>query len=834
MATLNSSLPMGLTVAILMLAISSGLLFATNTTTSSSSITTPSNYTTIASNTTATNLVTTTIVVSGCPGCLPSQGFGVLSQYIGGMENFLGSLLSNFKRLFSVALTIGNSTTTSIITTQSTTKTSSSTTYNTISSSTTYYTSTYNSISSTSTYYTSTYNSISSSTIYSTTTYNSLSSTTTYYTSTYNSISSSTTYFTSTYNALSSSTTTTPSTYTTYTTTIFSCPGGSTYNSTTKTCQCPSGEYFNNNAICTSGTPSCSGGTYYNTTYNACICPKGEYYNNGICTYQSSTTTIPSNSITTSTVYTTTITYCPGGSSYNSTSKFCKCPSGQYFYPNGLCVSGAVSCPGGSGYNTTYNACVCPMGRYFNGTACTAPMKLIFPTNIVYPSNLPQTTNSIYSLPQNSIANISVSEGIRVSAIANSLYAANTISFRFGCLGCNTTGTATNPNSIIEGFIGNGSITKAAFIQAALASNVISANNLANLANTIAQNSVLFRQMINNYTPSGFRASYNYSTTTKQNSTTYTNRWLAVGNTTNIYVNVSALKAIASNAQNLQSLPLSDRAAAPFVNSAFNDTNIVNRTTSQQIYVKQAISGNKTVTSYVPTNVTTYKSKSATVVSITNVPSGFATYVNITKSSLPIKNMTFSTKVNFTASAISIKSYAANTTNTTITSLSKFKGNVTAYLSVNSTIKDSNLNSVNYTFNISAAYILKNHLDARNLSMYRYNATTNTWVKLVTVLVSSNATTYIYRARSPGMSLYLIYAPALNYSTANVEITVAPTNATNSTVSNQQTPFELSKSLQIVAAMLVVATVAVLIYLGRSKAEEKPKKPEKNQPIESF
>src|ERR1019366_7739343 len=139
---------------------------------------------------------------------------------------------------------------------------------------------------------------------------------------------------------------------------------------------------------------------------------------------------------------------------------------------------------------------------------------------------------------------------------------------------------------------------------------------------------------------------------------------------------------------NLTSVPLGQRVIIPYIKQFLNGTNILNRSTLQQMYIEEVINGNTTLVNYIPTNVTEYSDNRTIVIDLTNVASGCSHYINIPKTTALINSISFSATSNFTASAIAIKSYTANATNITGESLPKVPGNVASYLFENSTIND--------------------------------------------------------------------------------------------------------------------------------------------------
>ena len=387
---------------------------------------------------------------------------------------------------------------------------------------------------------------------------------------------------------------------------------------------------------------------------------------------------------------------------------------------------GTINCPAGSLYNSTDALCLCPSGTAFNSNGVCAPVIITPPppqnansvTIITLPKNVTYTTNvlvinasTINSPTTGAVHNISVSIGVSIPTLSNSIYnishGVNSTSLIFGCLSCAQASGAIAANNATESFEFNtpvaNSIINSAFIRKVIAGNVISANSAFNIALLMKQNSSLLKQFVSNYTPSGYRPVFN-ATINQQNSTlVYKAQWLAVSNTASSYVNLSVIKSFSNNTIAQSSIPIAQRAVVPYIAEVFNRTNIANRTTSQQLYVTDVLSGNQTTARYVPTNVTTYKTTNAVVIGVTDVVTNYNDYINIPKSPVPISNMSISVKRNFTVGAISIQTYAASSPSAISKAVPALPGKTASYIYVNSTINDTNINSVNYTFNVTKA-----------------------------------------------------------------------------------------------------------------------------------
>jgi PGF-pre-PGF domain-containing protein len=430
-------------------------------------------------------------------------------------------------------------------------------------------------------------------------------------------------------------------------------------------------------------------------------------------------------------------------------------------------------------------------------TITVKPVLLNYSGNNIYPSSLPQVNSvSASAIPGNIERNVSTSIGVPIATMANSISTPlNSNSLTFGCMNCNANyANATPQNNIIVGFVGNGTTTT--------------------VVNTIELNATLLNHIENNHTPSGFVPDLSSGNVTMRNATGYSVQWAAVGNESNSVADISAINKAFANASETSSIPLSDRAAFSYAKEVFNNTDIVNVTKTQVVHVEETVSNNNTRTRYTPTSITTYQSADAAVVSFSNLPSGVDNKVQISKSNLPIKTISFSSKDNLTTSAIAVKVYSSNYTSAGA-GLPAPPGNVANYFSVNSTISDSRINSVNYTFNVTQAWLSESRINPLSLSLYRLNATTNTWTRLHTVLVAANATAYVYSARSPGMSFYAISSSPFNITTANSAITIVP-QTVNNTFSNStvdgSTPMQFDRFTLVLFVSLAIIFVILYFY----------------------
>jgi PGF-pre-PGF domain-containing protein len=488
----------------------------------------------------------------------------------------------------------------------------------------------------------------------------------------------------------------------------------------------------------------------------------------------------------------------------------------------------AAGAPGANGITTSTS----------NAVTTVAPVNVVTiapATNATYPSSLGQllTTGPVPTTPSSAIQNISATIGVPVqnvgSSIANAIGSPSSVS----CVSCGN-GAPQALNGIVAGFVANITVSNATFIKAAVARNAIPATALPNIANVVAQNPVILKQLVSNYTPSGFRQVQNSTSVTVQNSSTVNVKWVALANSTNSTVNISALQSMPPSTSAASSLPLSTRVVQPYMAGTFNSSSVVNRSITQQLHISDAITGSRAVAKYTPTNVTVYSAAKAAVISVTNVGGGASTQMRIPRTNMPIRNITLTTKANITASGVSVKAYPANATSVASIAVPKPPGTTLGYIYVNSTISDSQMSAVNYTFNVTQSWVRQNSVDPYSLAMFRYNTTTASWARLQTTLVSANSTSYVYMARSTGMSIYAI-SGSLNLTSANAAITINMTNAQNATNSTKlaQAAQQYSRLIQTLI-VIVVAAAAIILVLFLRKPPMKPPEPVKESDAESL
>lgn len=413
-------------------------------------------------------------------------------------------------------------------------------------------------------------------------------------------------------------------------------------------------------------------------------------------------------------------------------------------------------------------------------------------------------------IPKGLAANASAAIGVSVSSLAGTINATpgglNGVRLALSCAGCGPNATSVSP---ILSFRGNATLANgAAPIAAAIASH----------------NATLIAQFIANYTPRGFTAAPG----TQQPPPPPLNgsavappptqiAWVAQGNSTRAPLNASAVQMLISNTSNL---PPPIRAAVPYIQTFLNGSTEVNRTTVQKMYIRDTVQGSNVSVQYIPSNQTTYIGRGSAVASLTNVVQGFNTTVDVRGPGAPIGNITFSTRQNFTASVIGVKAYPGNATiNASGHALPPPPGHPVNYVAINCSIGDASISAVNYTFNVSRAYVEAQNLTASDMRLYRYNTTTSTWVQLNTTMVGSNSTQYFFKARSPGMSLYVVSGVSAAVI-ANLTGSGAPSSASGQTNSTSSGGLSSVPFVDWVgAAIVIIVLLAAVLSRGMHKPQ---------------
>ncbi len=188
------------------------------------------------------------------------------------------------------------------------------------------------------------------------------------------------------------------------------------------------------------------------------------------------------------------------------------------------------------------------------------------------------------------------------------------------------------------------------------------------------------------------------------------------------------------------------------------------------------------------------------------------TYVNISYGS-EFRNMTIVPDRNYSYSAIEVIEVSQNGSSCESQACwngriaagevpSPAPGSVYSYVYVNSTMNDSGISSVMYSFNVSKAWISSHGYDPEYVRLYRASASSYSWQGLATSLTGSNSTDYFYSASSPGMSVY-----AVSYE--------APAGQASQPVPAQKGSY-LDISILVMAIALIAAAYYALLKAGRA------------------
>ncbi|MDE1845939.1 MAG: hypothetical protein KGH53_01500 [Candidatus Micrarchaeota archaeon] len=144
------------------------------------------------------------------------------------------------------------------------------------------------------------------------------------------------------------------------------------------------------------------------------------------------TSHIQSSGYCTQAASTQSVNVCPGGSSFNSTTNGCSCPSGQQFNSHHVCQQLQITtgtCPGGSVFNPQTNSCSCPVGFLFDSrNVCvysgipslnSSSQRSVNPPNTIVTTTIPKTSSTT-TVPQNAITTTIPSNTITTTIPTNS------------------------------------------------------------------------------------------------------------------------------------------------------------------------------------------------------------------------------------------------------------------------------------------------------------------------------------------------------------------------------------------------------------------------------
>ena len=104
---------------------------------------------------------------------------------------------------------------------------------------------------------------------------------------------------------------------------------------------------------------------------------------------------------------------------------------------------------------------------------------------------------------------------------------------------------------------------------------------------------------------------------------------------------------------------------------------------------------------------------------------------------------------------------------------------VYGYITITLTnVTDSDISSASVDFSVNSSWITSNGLDKNSISLYRYSG--GAWTKLVTTLLTDEGLNVVYRATSPGLSIFAVGA-ASTTPASNQSAQAPPAGAQNTT-----------------------------------------------------
>ncbi len=449
--------------------------------------------------------------------------------------------------------------------------------------------------------------------------------------------------------------------------------------------------------------------------------------------------------------------------------------------------------------STIRYVCVPPAVYNSISKACSTPQ-------IISPLNL--STSQLAQLS----STIGVSVNV-ISAISISIFnGTNSITVR--CNGC--TGIANSTSGITT-------INTNAPLPAGTLMGILSSTNAitpATVANAFAKNNSLVNGIVSSSTPYGFSV-LNTTVLTGYNTTaqnTVTIQWSSTKFMGTQNVSTNSIRSAATSLSATNS-PTPSQLTAQFALHYLGNVSNVSVSSQAEVHAVVTVQSLTSTTQYVPSNITVYSSKSTSVVSVTNLVKNVSSYVNTTRAKgTALASLVVVPKNNITALAAGIHVYnssASNVFSGNIISKQTF-GNVISMMMINSSVKDSLLNKVQYKFNISKKLLSSRNLTTNAVRLYRHNSTSGKWYALPTSLTGSNGTQYFFTATSPGFSFYAI---SFGYIETNI------TSVTNSTPTVQPPSKVLAFPMEFILATVLLFVVVVLIAYFVFMKKGNPKSP---------
>ena len=328
------------------------------------------------------------------------------------------------------------------------------------------------------------------------------------------------------------------------------------------------------------------------------------------------------------------------------------------------------------------------------------------------------------------------------------------------------------------------------------------------LANLISSNATFIRSIAYNYTPRGF-ALINSTIQNIRNGNSSITSWSMIGNVSNEYINAQSLKSVVSNINITASNNSYQNVYENLFLNYLKNKNNTKLESYQLIYAVSNITGNNEIIKYIPSNITVFQDESGTtLLEISKIESNISAHIFIKNKNLVIKNITINPKEStkeITSLVQELNSSAFGKMVPNAAEAAANSINPITYLYINSTLPDSAINYVNYTFNITKNFLEEHGINPSYISLFRYYALNNTWIKLPTKIIGENLTNYIYRSESPGMSIYAVgYEAPSQQQIPN--ITSSALNETAS-ASNENSLYTVIAIIAIILGLILVAYI---------------------------
>jgi PGF-pre-PGF domain-containing protein len=335
-------------------------------------------------------------------------------------------------------------------------------------------------------------------------------------------------------------------------------------------------------------------------------------------------------------------------------------------------------------------------------------------------------------------------------------------------------------------------------------------------ANIIFSNTIFIKNFIYNYTPTGFTLLNATINNIKNNNSTLIS-WSMISNISNSSINVSALKNIANN--NLTTYNnIYKIIYAKILLNYFNNTNSIEIKNYHIIYAISNITGENDIIKYIPANISILEGENKTVAEINNIEKDISTYIIIKNKNIIIKNITINPK----ESAKSISTMIQELNNSEFgkifpsieTKLYESQINPIKFFYINSSLNDSVINYVDYTFNVTKSFLKEHNINASYIQLFKYFISNNTWIALPTKIIGENITNYIYKTQSSGISIYVVGYKNQEQLPQNQQFILNTTNMT-------QSQREINNLEVIVTIIFVIIGLIILIYIIKNSKKFK-------------